>query len=72
MQTIGDMNTVRAQVMLRGYRSLAAWAVAHGYLPVTVRRVVYDWGQRPDRPHGGIGRQVILDLKKTLNQREAA
>lgn len=72
MQTIGNMHTVRAQVMLAGYRSLAAWAKAHGYLPVTVRRVIYDWGQRPEQPHGGIGRQVMRDLKKTLGVREAA
>lgn len=72
MNTIGDMNTVRAQLMLAGYRSLAAWAKAHGYLPVTVRRVIYDWGQRPETPHGGIGRQVMRDLRATLGVREAS
>lgn len=74
MKAIGDINTVRARVILAGYRSVSAWARVHGYLPVTVRRVIYDWGQRTDIPHGGIGRQVMSDLRMTLTlgERETA
>ena len=68
MEAIGDMNTVRAKLLMRGWRSLSAWAIAHGYLPVTARRAVYDWGMRTERPHGGINRQIIADLRKTLEE----
>lgn len=67
MKPIGDMNTVRAKLMLRGWRSLSAWASAHGYLPGTALRAVHDWGQCSDRPWGGINRQIIADLRKTID-----
>lgn len=66
MKPIGDVNEVRAKLLMRGWRSLSAWAVAHGYLPGTVRRAVYDWGPRAERPWGGINRQIMADLRKTL------
>ncbi|MFZ5510871.1 hypothetical protein [Thermomonas sp.] len=72
MRPIGDINTVRARLLMRGWRSVAAWAEAHGYLPVTVRRTIYQWGERPQAPHGGVGRQIMADLQKTLSEREAA
>ena len=75
MKPIGDMTTVRAKLMLRGWRSLSAWAVAHGYLPVTARRAIYDWGQREERPLGGINRQIMASLRRTLaedSEHEAA
>lgn len=71
METIGDLNTVRAKVILAGYHSLSAWAREHGYLPVTVRWVVRNWGHRIDPPHGGIGRQIMSDLRATLGAPKA-
>lgn len=69
MRPIGTMDEVRGKLALRGWRSLAAWAVANGYLPGTVRRAVYDWGHRADRePHGGINRQIIRDLRRELGE----
>lgn len=72
MKKLGDMNEVREKLRARGWSSVAAWARAHGYLPVTVRRTVYDWGGRADRdPLGGIGRQIVRDLRRTLGEQEA-
>jgi hypothetical protein len=71
MKQLGDMNEVKTKLQARGWSSVAAWARAHGYLPVTVRRTVYDWGRRVDRdPLGGIGRQIIRDLRRTLDEQE--
>lgn len=67
MTPIGDINTVRAGLLLRGWRSVSHWAQAHHYLPVTVRRTVYWWGTRSQMPHGGIGRQIMADLRSTLD-----
>ncbi|OIO78601.1 MAG: hypothetical protein COS39_06600 [Hydrogenophilales bacterium CG03_land_8_20_14_0_80_62_28] len=61
------MDQVRGKLALRGWRSLSAWALAHGYLPVTARRAVYDWGMRDDHePLGGIKRAIMRDLRRTL------
>lgn len=67
MKAIGNMQQVRMQLMLRGYRSVEEWAQRKGHISASVRRAVYDWGQREDRePHGGITRQIMADLRKTL------
>jgi len=67
MKAIGNMQQVRMQLMLRGYRSVEAWAQAHGHISASVRRAIYDWGMRSDRePHGGITRQIMSDLRATL------
>jgi len=66
---IGDMNTVRAKLLLAGWFSVSQWARAHGYLPVTVRRVIYDWGTKGVEPLGGIGRQIMADLRRTIADR---
>ncbi len=67
MKAIGNMQQVRTQLMLRGYRSVEEWAQSRGYISASVRRAIYDWGQREDRePHGGITRQIMADLRKTL------
>ncbi len=72
MKKLGSMSEVRARLQARGWSSVAAWARAHGYLPVTVRRTVYEWGGRADRdPHGGIGRQIVRDLLRTMGEQEA-
>jgi hypothetical protein len=67
VQPLGDMNRVRMLLLMRGYRSLSAWAKAHGFKPVTARRVVYDWAHRGDRePHGGIARDLMRKLRETV------
>lgn len=66
MQPIGDMREVRERLRAHGYRSVSAWATEHGYLPVTVRRVVHVWGERSCRPHGGISRDVMRALRASL------
>ena len=50
-------------------KSLRGWAIARGYPPPTVYSVVRRWGQRTDRkPHGGIGRQIMADLRRELEE----
>ena len=65
---IGNMYKARAELLLRGWPSVAAWAEAHGFLPVTVRRTIYDWGERDEAPHGGMGRQIMQDLERELSE----
>lgn len=75
-QAMQNMREVQAVLLKRGWRSVQAWAVANGFLPVTARRVIYDWWHRTDRlPHGGIGRQIIQALreeKARIGERRAA
>jgi hypothetical protein len=67
-EVIGDVTVVRGRLALLGWKSLRAWAIAHGYLPMTVRATIVTWGTRADRrqPHGGIARAVMHDLRATL------
>lgn len=66
-QHLENMQQVRAALLIRGWRSLADWAKANGFLPVTARRVVYDWWHRHDRdPLGGVARQVMAALRSEL------
>ncbi|MCX8145127.1 MAG: hypothetical protein N3C59_02190 [Azovibrio sp.] len=75
-QALQNMREVKAALLLRGWPSVAAWAAAHGFLPVTVRSAIYHWWHRTDRePLGGIGRQVMAALRKEMarpEQRRAA
>lgn len=67
VQPLGDANRVRALLLMAGYRSINAWANAHGIKPATARRVIYDWAPRDDRePHGGIARDVMKKLRETV------
>ncbi|MCA1979834.1 MAG: hypothetical protein LDL19_11420 [Thiobacillus sp.] len=68
MTPIGDMKHVRRQLIMRGYDSVEQWARMRGFLPGTVRRVVYDWGHRADEPHGGLGRQIIAALRDEMKK----
>lgn len=69
MKAIGNMQQVRMQLMLRGYRSVEEWSQRKGHISASVRRAIYDWGQRDDRePHGGITRQIMADLRKTMEE----
>lgn len=70
-EPLGDATTVRGKLALAGYRSITDWANRHGIKPVTARRVIYDWAQRIDRePHGGIAREVMKMLRKTLEAKD--
>lgn len=69
MSAIDNSTHVRGLLALAGYRSIEDWAKAHGYKAGTVRRVVYDWWHRGDRePLGGIGRQIMRDLRQTIER----
>ncbi len=69
MQARKNMQEVRAALIMRGWHSVAAWAVAHGYMPITVRRYIYDWWHRTDRePLGGIARQIGKDLRAEIGE----
>lgn len=71
MQAQLNMREVRAALIMRGWNSVAEWAVAHGFVPITVRRVIYDWWHRADRePLGGIGRQIMAALRAELEKPE--
>lgn len=60
--------SIKAKLKERG-KSLRGWAIEHGYPPRTVQLVVQRWGQRSDRqPHGGIGRQIMADLRRELEE----
>lgn len=65
---IGDAITVRGKLALLGWPSVAEWARAHGYDRQIVGWTICRWGNRTDRrPHGGLTRQVLVDLRATLS-----
>lgn len=67
LEATGDNLAVRGRLALLGWPSLAAWADAMGYDPQMVRITIKQWGNRTDRePHGGIGRALMRDLRRTL------
>lgn len=64
---IGDAITVRGKLALLGWASVAVWAKAHGFEAELVRWAIRHWGTRTDRrPHGGLTRQAMSDLRETL------
>lgn len=64
---IGDAIAVRGKLALLGWPSLRSWARAHGYDGQMPGYVVRHWGNRTDRrPHGGIARALMHDLRETL------
>lgn len=57
---------VRAALVARG-STMRAWALHHGYPPVSVYCAVNTWARRPDkRPHGGQARRIIAQLRDDL------
>lgn len=65
---IGDRTTVRGKLALLGWHSLREWALAHGYDRQLAAYTIKTWGNRTDRkPHGGLTRQVMRDLRETLS-----
>lgn len=67
IEPLGTAVVVRGKLALLGWPSVAAWARAHGYLPVMADHTVRVWGNRTDRtPHGGISRALMRDLRETL------
>ncbi|MFN4097787.1 MAG: hypothetical protein ACK4GG_13545 [Sphingomonas sp.] len=70
-KALENMRQVKAALLLRGWNSVSAWAIAHGFLPVTARRAIYDWWHRTDRePLGGINRQIIAELRAEVAKPE--
>ena len=60
---------LKGRLALLGWRSLAAWAKAHGYGDALALHVVKNWAGRTDRtPHGGLSRALLHDLRETLAQ----
>lgn len=58
---------IKEQLRKRG-TSLHAWAIKNNWPPRTVYTTVERWGHREDRPLGGIGRQIMADLKRELEE----
>jgi len=68
---VGDVAAVRAKLARLGWSSLASWSRERGYELTTVRNTIVRWGQRTDRrPHGGIARVLMSDLRQTIQARE--
>lgn len=67
-EVLGDVVTVRGRLALLGWKSITAWARAYGYERQMVSYTVRTWAQRTDRkPHGGLSRAVMRDLRETLS-----
>lgn len=61
------MSDFKAKLRQRG-TSLRRWALERGYPPRTAYIVVQRWGHRIDRPLGGVGRQIMADLRRELEE----
>lgn len=61
-------NEITAGVLLSGYRSLAAWAKAHGHNPITVRQFFNRYCGNQKRPTGSTTKAIVRDLTITLGQ----
>lgn len=59
--------SIKAKLKERG-KSLRGWALERGYPPRTVQLVVQRWGHRNERPWGGVGRQIMADLRRELEE----
>lgn len=46
--------------------SARRWALVRGYRVRTVYAAIGRWAHRPDRPLGGINRQILADLRAEL------
>jgi hypothetical protein len=67
VRPLGDPLSVRGQLALLGWESVSAWAAAHGYERLMAAYCIRTWGNRVDRrPHGGIARALMADLRRTL------
>lgn len=67
---LGDPTTVRGRLALLGWKSLSAWAKAHGYDRTHVDYAVRTWG-KPDHGkarscYGGITLAILRDLAATI------
>jgi len=59
---------IRAKLKERG-KTLRTWALERGYAPRTAYYAVRRWAHRTDRqPLGGIGRQIMADLRRDLEE----
>jgi len=63
---LGTPEEIRGKLALLGWKSLAAWGEAHGYSLKMPHYVVKTWGHTTKRPHGGIARHLMQNLRETL------
>jgi hypothetical protein len=72
MQALGDSVTVRGRLALLGWRSLTAWAEAHGFTQDHTHHAIKTWGRpRADKrkgPHGGMTQAILRELLATLTE----
>lgn len=65
---LGSSIEVRGKLALLGWPSLADWGDAHGYSRAMTTYVVRTWGNKTKRPHGGIARHLMINLRKTIEE----
>lgn len=63
---VGTPIEVRGKLALLGWPSVSAWGEAHGYSRTMTTYVVKQWGSTSKRPHGGIARHLMHNLRETL------
>lgn len=63
---LGTPVEVRGKLALLGWPSLSVWAEHHGYARNMAVYVVKQWAGKEKRPHGGIARHLMKDLRETL------
>lgn len=72
LHELGDSVTVRGRLAMLGWRSLTAWAEAHGFTQDHTHHAIKTWGRpRSDRrkaPHGGMTQAILLELLATINE----
>jgi hypothetical protein len=66
VKPLGDALSVRARLYLLGWPSVAQWANNHGYAEGTVREVLRRWSHKKCEPLGGVSRDIMRDIRKTL------
>jgi hypothetical protein len=74
VEALGDPTTVRGRLALLGWKSLSAWAAAHGYDRKMVDYAVRTWG-RPGHGkartcYGGITMSILRDLAVTITEQQ--
>lgn len=72
VEALGDPTTVRGRLALLGWRSLSAWAAAHGHDRKMTDYAVRTWG-RPGHGkaracYGGITLAILRDLASTITE----
>ena len=68
LEPLGDLLSISGRLQLLGWRSVAAWAKAHDFDPITTRVVIYRWGLKSDEPRGGLSRMIMRELRATIEE----